>query len=1445
MTCQFFNGGMQLIDAITGNNIFAGTSVEIKSFSANLGSGGSESSLDLDLVKNLCTGSGTGNLNTGYAVRFICNGFVFGGIVDKIEYNESASGVGWKVKISDPRKFLDNVQLLLSGSFCGLRLPNFIDVQSILEGGVAGACGTSYSYNPENIMPGTASCNSFGVGRKGINTFSGKGVSGTNYLRAIQAVYNAGPPLQTIYGDNIYYNLSKIVNIANTIPYAGTDSSSMSLLQLITSICDEAGYDFTTSLNGNTINFQTINRRVQTSLNALPSLINTYKFGNQPTLVSSSLGTEVTYENTKKVIIGDNISYCKYGNFPVRMILGDFGVDTPNPVTFDQLRNGVNIPTATLSASLGQFGINFPSTYPITEGEILSLGSLDFWKAYSLRNPNSIGGRIGRAIWGSAWNDASNTIAIGLAAINSMASAKDALDDGLRRLGNSIAANAFASRAAFENVAYNWLLSFTRQNYGRNWMIQMPFTVCAAGWIPSLMVQGSNDSLALDSEIESSGGWTESNNVLGLVPRTADTTLFESGDGRLKSFIAFPTTTGRSFGPGMNFVADPGSVGSNYYIKNGFVYVPSTVDGTMYNLNGQLWIKVQTPRLLTTRVQLGSLNEGLFALTMLAGGGNEPQGGSLGDLSSYNKFRIGKPAFSFSFANIPFKSNVYRYGPYYSGSSNAQAFVGGGTEISERTDLNPWTYGNVAAMNNVGINLANEGLKNQVTTETGNITVAEAPGFSLGPLLNYAGLVLGSIVVNFGESGITSTYNFSTYSQKFGNYSKNMADNAKKSLAARRDVYDRIRDFRSKNLSELNNAKGAAFDAGMKALAALTSGGGGSGSGADDGGGQSPGVTAGQTSQSLLYASYLASPDALAFESASGSTGGGGDTANPRKALKCNAFKTGTNKNDEINNIDYEYSDRGTGNDYYMISEVGTDKKSSVQHMVDSNNYSYYAITSLDALLTPVSLYGSGGLSRLPNECFLEEQNFRTRSRPCMPPYLIESTQIQGGTMPINGYYLNPMLSTATLASWDQRAGGSSGGFTVNYIAYGNDPLTLFQGIDENKQQQTDFRFQALKGPLMLQSWGYDTEGKPIPNYVDAPSQARDGYFENTGLHDTFMSNWAANPKSWPVGPIDLRWDRERGVWVSPPSEKIVIAQLMEDLSANQSVKAVLLNPEGGGDTFYQDHDVYGPSGEHITGNVLGARILVVDFLGRSLPAGTVIYAYHYGDGKYLALETDVTDVTTTLPCTFTPTGTTTAATETSTETSTSTATEATATEATSTETPSTATEATSTATEATATYYTGPTTATYYTPTPEPTGNTYCYSPPGTIAIFSDSDYQNRVAIYDPDNDGGVKFCYEGSSIPYARYVDEGGLTVDGSFSSSSGPYFDLEQCECQCVRDESWDDCNPQPTPTPTPEPVCDVCDFAECFSVFGQAGVIGITADNCMTVYPLAECPEDSGE
>lgn len=116
-------------------------------------------------------------------------------------------------------------------------------------------------------------------------------------------------------------------------------------------------------------------------------------------------------------------------------------------------------------------------------------------------------------------------------------------------------------------------------------------------------------------------------------------------------------------------------------------------------------------------------------------------------------------------------------------------------------------------------------------------------------------------------------------------------------------------------------------------------------------------------------------------------------------------------------------------------------------------------------------------------------------------------------------------------------------------------------------------RFFALRGPLMMHGWGYDTSGYPVPNAADEPmvydgegrpkrffltssgtnDYSSDGAFTPQGgkrLGDIigkgwskedgkwvrkpsnyFYLNWAERPDLWPVGPIDLRWDYEKRVW--------------------------------------------------------------------------------------------------------------------------------------------------------------------------------------------------------------------------------------------------------------------------------------------------------------------------
>jgi hypothetical protein len=1207
MVCQTFTGSMTLVNAITGANVFAGTSVEIKGFSSNLGTSNSESSIDLDLVYNQCTNTGVGDLNVGYPVIFTCNGFIFGGFVDKIEYSESESGVGWKVRITDPRKFLDNVQILLDGYYCPItNFTNFINVQNLLEGTSAGtACAGIV--NPEIQLPSiTYGCPFYGAGKLG----SGR----TSYLAALNAVEFGGPPLYTIQGQPIYYDLTPIRNVVADVPWAGSDSPNTTLLQLISSACDEAGYDFVVTLSGNVITFTTINRRTQNSLSGvLPSLISYYK-NTTKTLISSSYGNETSYQTTKKVIIGDNIHYLKYGNTynQTNMIIG-YGIDgTPMLANYAQLVNGITINASTLSAILADQGYPYLNAFPtIKEAEILAaLGGQSFWLSYCTRNPTSIGAIIGQYVYGSTWINAGTSIAQGLNSLSIVSHNNHEgliLNNGLSQLNN----NADAVKIAIMDTVRTWITKWADQYYGRQWMVDIPTPICYSGYVGVGPSVGGNSQSTLVSDEIADAGWTDSFNVLGLMPRSADTTLFETNDGRLKAFVALPTNVFRQI-PFNNqygtFYLDPSKISSEFYVKGSYVYIPADVENKIY-YRGPTTIGVvikTSPIGLSFRPNNLTVAKGLNVLGLLASGGtpSTPPGTGATQVSphTYNMFNIGAAAGAFTHACIPFKSNMYVYGPWWSASG-----VEGGTEIVKNSDLNPWTYGSSTIMDNVGFALSTEGVRSQVTSETGSLVVAEAPAYSLGPLVNYAGLVLGSVVVNFGSSGITTTYNFQTFSQKFGNYAKNLSDRIKQTASLKREIYDVIRSNRQKNLSELNSTRTKVFNARITAASV-------SNTVVTTSASSTPSQTEGSTPVKYLIGSYPYNPS-TSFPPI-GISGGGSSGPAVQEKLSCNEI-------DSPPSASYSSSSIGSPVTTKVAGSVGLDKVYSGIHYADKNNYISYAITSLDALLSPVSLAGSGGLSKFAQSCYNSPTYFPNKPRPVMPPVLTD-IGIVGG-MVINGYFLNPMASTAILGGWDTRSNGSVAGFSLQTVAYGNDPTKLFSdSFNDLKQNATDFRFNALKGPLVLQAWGYDTEGKPIPNAVDGPEDCASGYFEKTGLQDKFMPNWQSDPRVWPVGPIDLRWDRDRGVWVSPPSEKLVIAQLIADLDNYGAAQAVLLNPNSGGGNFYQDHDVYGPQGEHITGDILGAKILVTDFLGRKLCKGTVIYAYHYGGGRYLALETSI-----------------------------------------------------------------------------------------------------------------------------------------------------------------------------------------------------------------------------
>ena len=73
-------------------------------------------------------------------------------------------------------------------------------------------------------------------------------------------------------------------------------------------------------------------------------------------------------------------------------------------------------------------------------------------------------------------------------------------------------------------------------------------------------------------------------------------------------------------------------------------------------------------------------------------------------------------------------------------------------------------------------------------------------------------------------------------------------------------------------------------------------------------------------------------------------------------------------------------------------------------------------------------------------------------------------------------------------------------------------------------------RAVGFKAPMVLTGWGYDTEDNPVP--VD------------TGNPTLFHPESSWNMHHWKSGPVDLRWDNERGVWTGGNTTKVYLVKL-------------------------------------------------------------------------------------------------------------------------------------------------------------------------------------------------------------------------------------------------------------------------------------------------------------
>ena len=925
---------------------------------------------------------------------------------------------------------------------------------------------------------------------------------------------------------------------------------SISLLDLITQVCNDSGSDYyiellITPTKQKVIKVRTVQRAVQPTLGQIEDFVNTVE-----NVTSKNIGRELRNEPSQAFVYGGyvqtiyqqdrtptksageivqfwgwdaahNLAYATNTTLTGRE-LGEWKVwldIRPLNLVLTNVITGQSIP------GLGARGANY---IPIHEREMrMALSSFDSWMNYALVYNTGAGTEFGKYL--------KDTLGIvgpqihfghaGKPQAEIEAKFQNLLGFNLAFQPDQDPQNAKnADMRKIHEFIENWADTY----YGKKFLVQLPY-VCYCTDPDSGQVLYSDNPT-------NDGGWPTKGvtNILGLpvdategIPGDACSHFTDDVNKVLPFARFYNNESGSMRTEGDSLVYNPGDAGGNS------LYVSSTVEEkpleyysyatAIVNLDNPVTMSGLEKDLSDVDQSFGGLIELAFEsglvgsdITNLKYGlsfNPDNSRGTDGGLGMALRRRTP------SEAAVPMKSNTIRYGP--------KAYKGPPGQIHFVADdgLVPWEYDGYTSLMAGGINAMDEHAKSAVTYmqegERGSVNFPGHPTKRLGSELNSSQSVMGlltmqsadfkvlsqtfqfnrinigpwegsfgpsitNIQINIGDNGFTSNYTLSTFSPTFGRFAKYNA-NRLKTLGRQRQSFRKAQRERNKLTRALK-------------------------------------TTQDRTARSLKNSQIKRS-----------------------------------SKSDSVNSNTIKVGQMGEGNKTDGNTTVAsniTDTSPRTLRMGNSSDWVNQGLSSNDAFYRPV-WNGVSPSSRLPQYtktakgrahkpdlCWEERPN---QTRHVNPPFNGDGS----GPSPspykpciIDIDYLDP-YSYPSKAKHDEDSNLAGNYADIGILGHGAlpvGPLDMNTYVDEGNSFPEHLRMIASKGPMLMHGWGYDIDGKPIPNEADTESAASGGVFEAAGLKDRFLTHYLRKPHTWPVGPIDLRFDRARGVWTQPIQYKIVQA---------------------------------------------------------------------------------------------------------------------------------------------------------------------------------------------------------------------------------------------------------------------------------------------------------------
>jgi hypothetical protein len=590
----------------------------------------------------------------------------------------------------------------------------------------------------------------------------------------------------------------------------------------------------------------------------------------------------------------------------------------------------------------------------------------------------------------------------------------------------------------------------------------------------------------------------------------------------------------------------------------------------------------------------------------------------------YNNISIAPKAAVPAFAAIPILFNDAVYGPWVSAPGlaadkifNNNYFTRlenlvGGVKLDINDSLVPWNYGGMRVLDEAALQLVGSDNNYNITIEEGQITTYGLPLLSLGNELkaaaaNFNGPIINNIHVQVGEGNPQTTYSFRTFTKKFTLFNKENAEKLSKSsnntIKITRDFRKNIRDVYNKlaNINITTVGENSYTKSKLNSYSPMT-------------------VLVG-------YSYPYISPKATARPGYFSPGSWTGDSVKQVSAVSLQ----------DLRELPQEFSSQYASKAFMSLDGLLSPvsfyptlngsttpyKKYTTQYCpicngnktYTANNLSYYCYYC-DSSLAGTETNTSAPTSQLPPFILSNQADETIIQNPASLQKLLQNVQ----SKTINYVNLNPMImpvgelrnNFAQDSDYNAHhvelvgrslvpmAGSLS--FKENLAINQNgleykDQNALDANLDYNSSifnqnngipdypTLTNYRFLALKGPLVMTGWGFDTEGYPVPNSSGEPKSVdnngnplkiKDKY-DSTGTFDqsqpgtilgknqtwnsqkgewtdsykenTFAKSWGIRPDTWPVGPIDLRWDAGRKVWTSSSNTyRFVNVQLEDNL---------------------------------------------------------------------------------------------------------------------------------------------------------------------------------------------------------------------------------------------------------------------------------------------------------